>query len=162
MIIVFKKRGGIFAAAIKLWTRGPYSHCELMWEDCDTFSSAAPDSGTRFLSKPKICDAEWDAFWIDTSKLTSSAIRRSCMDELNCGYDWLGILMACVLGVSRQSDTKWFCSEICAWALMKHGVLPQSKPHFQDPNSFARLIQANGAKRLSIVNALIYERKAVY
>jgi hypothetical protein len=161
MIVVFKKRGGIFDKLIEWWTGGPYCHCELMWGDRTMFSSNAAEHGTRFLTPRNLLDSEWDCLWIPTSKDIAAAISKSCAEEDGMGYDWRGLFVAQVLHLRWRDDKKWFCSEVCSWALMENGVIPKSPPAAYNPNNFARaLLRKFGARQLTFALAVEYENKA--
>jgi hypothetical protein len=158
VIVLFQKKGGGFLdPLIRWWTRGPYFHCELLWGDGTTFSSHLADKGTRFIHATWIPDDTWDAYWVPTSREVAQEILGLCKSELGCPYDWLGILMAQILGISRQSSSKWFCSEVCYWALMSFDLLPKRRPHFVNPNKFAKILNGLGVRKLAVETAIACE-----
>jgi hypothetical protein len=95
------------------WTRGPYSHCELLFSDGMAFSSSPRDGGTRFKQiefKPH----HWDLYPLSVDGEKEAAIRLWCEGQLGKKYDWLGIFGFVVKNSAIQDPKKWYCSEICA------------------------------------------------
>jgi hypothetical protein len=96
------KRGGFagaFDAAVRWWTRGAYSHVELIFSDGMSASASARDGGVRF----KFIDYHpdrWDFVEIDG-------------DE---EYDYFG-LFGFVWRPGIGKSRRWFCSEAVAAAL---------------------------------------------
>jgi hypothetical protein len=109
------KRGGFagaFDAAVRWWTRGPYSHVELVFSDGMAASSSTRDGGVRFKRidfKPE----HWDFVEIDGDECNAADWFG---ERLGAGYDYFGLfgfIWRPGSGVSRR----WFCSEAVAAAL---------------------------------------------
>lgn len=106
-------------AAIRLATRGRYSHVELIAGSAlnddlaQCLSSSGRDGGVRakrILLKPE----SWDLveLRIDPAK----PVQFIC-DRIGARYDYKGILLSQVLAFGWHDEARWFCSEICAAAL---------------------------------------------
>lgn len=106
-------------AAIRLASRGRYSHVELIagtalhGDIALCLSSSGRDGGVRakrILLKPE----SWDLVElpIDPAKPT-----RFIRARIGAQYDYRGILLSLVLALGRHDEARWFCSEICAAAL---------------------------------------------
>lgn len=106
-------------AAIRLATRGRYSHVELISgtaEHGDTaqcLSSSGRDCGVRakrILLKPE----SWDLIEL---RIDPDKPAQFIRDRIGAPYDYKGILLSQVLALGRHDESRWFCSEICAAAL---------------------------------------------
>ena len=105
--------------AIRLATRGKYSHVELI-PGCAEFgrkevclSSSSRDGGVR--EKAMVLKSDnWDlvSFTAD-----ADAVCGFVRSHIGAPYDYSGILFSQVFGFGRHNPHKWFCSEICAAAL---------------------------------------------
>lgn len=127
---VFKARAADWA--IRLFTRGQYSHCELVVPLIDgkyqCYSASIRDGGVRckVMELPLV---KWDLIPV---KLAQRDVHLFFEQTQGKPYDLLGAL-GVVLPL-RQSGRAWFCSEWCAAAL---GL---ERPHKHSPNSLARLV----------------------
>jgi putative cytoplasmic protein len=132
-LALYKGKGDWKDKAIRLFTRGQYSHCELAilnenTHDFDCYTSSPRDGGVR-MKRMSLPPEDWDLivlperFKLNTLKL---------FDE-TCGakYDLIGALGVVIL--MRERATKWFCSEWCGTAL----GLPESWRF--SPNDLAQL-----------------------
>lgn len=106
-------------AAIRLATRGRYSHVELVarravdGEVARCFSSSGRDGGVRvkrILLKPE----SWDLVELNIDPQGPSGFIH---ERLGAGYDYTGILFSQVLALGRHDESRWFCSEIIAASL---------------------------------------------
>jgi hypothetical protein len=109
------KRGGFagaFDAAVRWWTRGAYSHVELVFSDGMAASSSTRDGGVRFKRidfKPD----HWDFVEIDGDECNAADWFG---ERLGAGYDYLG-LFGFVWRPHNGISRRWFCSEAVAAAL---------------------------------------------
>lgn len=132
MKIAFAKNPkSIFSRAICLWTRKKHYHTELVFSSGISFSAKPEENRTRF--KYIQYDENWDFIHLQISEEEEQLILEFCISENDCKYDWVGIILTQVIPLSRQSRTKWFCSEICTAALQKIGFFTDKKPHQIDP-----------------------------
>jgi hypothetical protein len=109
------KRGGtagFFDAAVRWWTRGPYSHVELVFSDGVSASSSMRDGGVRFKEIEYHPD-RWDFVEIDGDE---KAARAWFTANEGARYDWLG-LFGFVWRPGNGKGRRWFCSEAIAAAL---------------------------------------------
>mgnify|MGYP001213384616 CR=1 FL=1 len=150
----YKARGNFFDRLIRWWTRGPYSHVELVIgaENGEaTIISASPrDGGVR--ERRLVLDPElWDLVHIPGDAEKAAAFVRS---HIGRRYDWLGILLSQTLPLGWHWSGGWFCSEICAAvlnlqnphryhpsALYKHLVAPTPSPAKPKPSLLAGLFR---------------------
>jgi hypothetical protein len=134
------KRGGFagaFDAAVRWWTRGPYSHVELVFSNGLSASSSTRDGGVRFKRidfKPE----HWDfvELKVDEEQGFDEEYARAFFEEREgLGYDYFGLfgfIWRPGSGVSRR----WFCSEAVAAAL------GYRDPWRFCPNTLAAVIRA--------------------
>lgn len=106
-------------AGIRFATRGIYSHVELISGPVELgqvvvcLSSSGRDGGVRekrILLKPD----SWDLVQMNIAPEQPVQFIR---DRIGARYDYRGILFSQVLALGRHSESRWFCSEICAAAL---------------------------------------------
>ena len=110
-VAFYKAPGELADRAIRAWLRGPYSHCELVFElvaDGPSLcvSSSMRDGGVR--SKRILLDAaSWDVVLVDADVAAAWAWAAEHAHE---GYDTLG-LVGFVWRPEAGDRSKWFCSE---------------------------------------------------
>ena len=110
---------GIFDRLVRWWTRGPYSHCELVFDHSgpDTpalcASASLPDGGVRF-KRITLDPSHWDIIEI------GNAGRADALDWFvrheGCAYDIQGLFGLIVWRIGHRRG-KFFCSEAVAEAL---------------------------------------------
>ena len=109
----------ILDSAIRLATRGVYSHVELIPGDAvfgrkqPCLSSSGRDGGVRERSMV-LQPENWDLVTLPVEADGPCGFIRN---HIGARYDYTGILFSQVLGFGRHSANRWFCSEICAAAL---------------------------------------------
>lgn len=128
-----KRRGGagLFDAAVRWWTRGPFSHCELVFSDGTAASSSARDGGVRCKR------IDWKpGHWIFVPVAGGEPAARAWFrDYAGAKYDYAG-LFGFIWRRESGAAQRWFCSEACAAAL------GYQDPWRFDPNTlFAALMR---------------------
>lgn len=103
---------GIYSRGVRLWTRSPYSHAEIIFSDGMAASSSFIDGGVRF-KHIKFEPAHWDFIEIDADE---DAVRQWFAVHEGRAYDLLGNL-GFVIGFIRDGSDKWSCAESIADAL---------------------------------------------
>ena len=100
---------------IRLFTRSPYSHCELAVlrtdGQYDCYSSSIRDGGVRLKTMP-LPPEKWDLIPV---RATEAQVRAAFETTRGTKYDWIGATG--VIARWRHDKRKWFCSEWCAMAL---------------------------------------------
>ncbi|MFZ6773021.1 hypothetical protein ACO0LB_09945 [Undibacterium sp. SXout7W] len=123
---------GIYNRLVKWWTRGRYSHVEILFTDGLCASSSFMDGGVRF----KHIDLDikkWE--FITVPDELEPAARAWFEQHQGQKYDVLGnvhFILSIVVGEKR----KWFCSEAVAAAL---GI---REPWRFDPNRLAAILRS--------------------
>lgn len=117
MMLAFYKgwRGGLaglFDAAVRWWTRGQYSHCEIVFSDGMAASASVRDGGVRF-KRISFDHSRWDFVPVAGDE---RAVRTWFAAHEGAGYDFLG-LFGFVWRREPGAARRWFCSEACAAAL---------------------------------------------
>jgi len=109
-----RRRGfaGLFDAAVRWWTRGPYSHVELVFADGLAASASNRDGGVRF-KRITFAPDRWDFVPIAGDE---AAARRWFEQHQGAGYDYAG-LFGFVWRPGNGKARRWFCSEAVAAAL---------------------------------------------
>ena len=109
-------------AATRCFTKGKYSHCELVVERrefisgghyahdviYDCYSASVQDGGVR-CKQINVRDGKWDL--IPLQNVSESQIKACFEQTKGQKYDWWGAL-GIVLGI-KQKRSKFFCSEWC-------------------------------------------------
>lgn len=128
-----------FDDAIKFFTRGPYSHCEIAISNHQPskmytcFSASNRDGGVR-KKRMELPPERWDLVELEISLEEVMAFFEKTK---GLKYDLIGAL-GVVLRI-RDSKTKYFCSEWCAKCL---GI---DKPYRFSPNSlYKHLTNSHG------------------
>ena len=103
---------GLFDALVRFWTRGPYSHCEIVFSGGEAASSSKRDGGVRF-KHINFNHERWDFVTLDIDPVP---VRGWFDAHLGEKYDTLG-LFGFIWRPFGGMKTRWFCSEACAAAL---------------------------------------------
>ncbi len=124
LYLAFYKAPGTWVnRLIRVVTRSPYSHVELVFPGEGCFSADSRElKAVRFKTMPLPAE-KWDVVEIPCTDAQANAAMEFCLEERNAPYDWLGVARF-VLPFFRQHPQAWFCSEVCAAALQCAGLLP--------------------------------------
>lgn len=129
----------LFDIAVAWWTKGRYSHCEMVFNDdlenAMCASSSQRDGGVR-MKLIDLTTGRWDVF--DLKDCDEHAAYRWFDKHNGKKYDIPG-LFGFVLPWRTHHPNRWFCSEACAAAL---GI---ESPHKFSPNGLYRHFQENKA-----------------
>ncbi len=104
---------GIYSRIVRLIDRGPYSHCELVFDSGLCASASYIDGGVRF-KQIDFDPAKWDFIevpWADPEKAFDWFSKHAGEP-----YDLAGNLHF-VFGVVPDGKGRWFCSEAVAAAM---------------------------------------------
>lgn len=169
---VLFKRGSAWSPldiATRFLTSGPFAHCELLFEDGNTFTAyMGPGTGfyrfagSSFYSRGEDGTDEWSAFEVQISHKDEQIIRAFCAKRLSdLPYNYFG--MACLpflkVGHVRRSA---FCSEACTLALQRVGLLCRVSANRISPNELFRQLDQWGCLRHANMDSLRsrYTRRA--
>lgn len=101
-----KKR--LFNRLISWWTKGKYSHVEIVLSDGTSYSSSFMDGGVRG-KHIQFNGSNWD--FINVSSLVEEdVIKKNIEKHIGKQYDLSGII-GFVYGPKKESKNKMFCSE---------------------------------------------------
>lgn len=137
---------GIFGAMIRVFKRRGISHSEIMFSDgvCGTADFKVGVT----LRKLEIRHSDWVMIDIPASPEVEALVRQVFIAEAGCKYDWSGIISAQIFGWAYQTKSRWFCSEICAAALVPAvPSLIRFRAASLDPAKLANLILDDLAAR---------------
>ena len=134
-VIFYKGPGGMFSKAIRLISRGPYSHVELRFPDGQAVRSSEKDGGVRWKELPKTA-SHWDTIHVPVKSV--SKIRDWCQGQLGCKYDWKGILQF-IWPQVRQNPKRWYCSEFVHRALTADDTIKLDSV-IRSPNRLYKLL----------------------
>ncbi len=134
-VLFWKGKSGIFGQAIRLWTKSPYTHCELLFSDGMRFGIEY-DRAAMFY-EPPAGDRPWNPHLWDCLEFyggVEDKTRSFCADVSLAQYDWLGIACSMILPIGREHSSKWFCSELTTAALSAGGYhVSGLRPHLTSP-----------------------------
>lgn len=136
---------GLFNRAVRWWTHGPYSHCEIVLGAAADgralcASAANLDGGVRRKAIALTPD-KWDLLEIPDTAPRQEQVAAWFAEHNGDPYDTLALFGF----VWRRGDghrKKWFCSEAVA------AVLGFNEPWRFDPNTLAAVLRSLG--RLSV------------
>lgn len=106
---------GVYSWAVRRWTKSAYSHCELIFSDGISASSAYLDKGVRFKQIDYAADPEsWDI--LELPAFLEPAARAWFEKHKGEPYDLKGNFHF-ILSPVGDSNGDWFCNEACGAAL---------------------------------------------
>lgn len=148
-------KGTVWSKAIALWTRGPYSHVEIVFDDLDwskwrrppvlidlrehdaggtlCFSSAENDGGTRFKMLD-LHDGKWDLF---PFPVDAARALQWCAGHQHLAYDWRG-LRGFVFPWEKPDPRDLFCSECAVECGQDQGIFRALIAGRTSPNALAK------------------------
>lgn len=112
-IAFYKDNSRLFDRLTQWWTKGKYSHCEIILSNGLSASSSFRDNGVR-LKKIKYDSTKWD--FVDVAFADESKIIEWFANNQRKPYDLLGLLGFMFRPICG-SKSKYFCSEACAESL---------------------------------------------
>jgi hypothetical protein len=129
----YKGKGNLIDKAIRFWTKGSYSHVELIVDDI--WYSISPRD-TKVRAKKMIPKKQnWDYVQISKTSDDVKFILDHYENTKGSKYDWLGIFLSQFLKLNIQNNKRYFCSEWCAAALRI------DKAHKYNPNNLYKYIK---------------------
>jgi hypothetical protein len=135
-IAFYKGRTRLFNRLVSWWTRGPYSHCELVVSQLNTgalcWSSSFLDGGVR-LKVIALDPAHWDLVDLHLTPGQAAAAEQWFEAHEGQPYDVLG-LFGFLWRPFSQEKNKWYCSDAVAAAL------GMRDPWRFDPNSLSSAV----------------------
>ena len=130
--------GRFWDKLVAKWTRGRYSHVELIFDNGLAYSSSPRDAGTRF-AKIDLDSPHWDYIDIKDEYINKDVAFLIAEEHQDKKYDWAGILgFVFIKRWGRQK--KWYCSEIVAHILRKSSEKYHFLPKRITPNKLYKLL----------------------
>lgn len=134
-LALYKGKGQIGNAFIRLWTGSIYSHCELV-VDAWCYSSSVMDKGVRRKlvgegeGRISLAPDKWDLValpWADGEAIVDYF---EATDHYR--YGWPSLILSQLLNLNRPVKGAQFCSEWCAAALGLPATSSLSPPTLGD------------------------------
>lgn len=134
------KSFNLMAWLIKIWTRSPYFHVELVIEDKWVTSNS--DVGGVVVRDLKPFKDSWDYVNVDVNETQLLNVWYFIWQENGSAYDWCGIFCAQVLGLNHHNPREWFCSEFVSEVLkqFKHPEFIDVNPIVMNPGDIYKLV----------------------
>lgn len=143
-------KGNLVDRVIRMATRSPYSHVELVRggisndspRTLHSISASARDGGVR----EKMIGFQvgrWEFMPIES--WGSDQVWHRAEAELGRPYDYLGILLNFTVPIRRHLRGSWFCSELCGHAL---GI---DQPHLLSPGALYDLVKTRNRIHLGLL-----------
>ncbi len=135
----YRGPGDWITRTIRLLTRGPYSHVELVFSDGARFSaSGRVPSGVRFEHEPH--GAGWDFLLLPASPEQERVARVFCQVLAGSPFKWRGLYRFLCPWLGDGPNSDWYCSELTLWVLQRcFGLLPGERLKCS-PNKLYRLL----------------------
>ena len=124
-VAFYKNNSHLFNRLVAWWTKGKYSHMELVFSDGLAASSSNRDRGVRY-KRIHFSPANWDVFELDET-FSEEFAREYFNRRLDKRYDIKG-LFGFVWQAAKDNPNKEFCSEVCM------GMLVFAEPWRFSPN----------------------------
>lgn len=144
MFVGFHKGSGLFDRLIQWWTRGPYSHTELIFPSGERHTSI-PGVGTGWQTPIIMIDGvpaarvDWTIERVDADE---ERVRSWCSEHIHDRYDWPGIFFSQLMPMKSQAGSRYWCTEANVEAL-QFGYCLQLRyidSRLMNPNSLYQLL----------------------
>lgn len=112
-LALYKGKGQIGNALIRLWTGSEYSHCELVVDGC-CYSSSVMDKGVRH-KRIDLNSGHWDMVSLTWASADQVLTYFAATDSHR--YGWPSLIASQFLNRNRAVKGAQFCSEWCAAAV---------------------------------------------
>jgi len=134
-VAFYKGKGSWYSKLIRWWTKGRYSHTEIIIDGYQY--SSVEGIGVR-KKKHHYDEREWD--YVDIYNIDSRIIKEFYKLTFSSKYDKIGILGFLVPFKDRSDE--WFCSEWCSNALKISGykAMWDKEPNKINPNRLYRIV----------------------
>lgn len=133
--------GDIIDKSIAAWSRGPYSHCELVFDNLNCFSCSPREGYVRYKQIEDIYTSKkWDILNLDKLNLNTEVINDITNKEMGKAYDWYGLIMSQILSIDSDDKKKWFCSELCHHILKRSGIQSNIHSNMVHPNRLFKIV----------------------
>ena len=151
-VAFYRGRGTMADRIVRMATRSPFSHCELIRTDItprrgDTvrcISASGRDKGVR-IKTITLDPGKWDIYavpWAPPDAWTRAE------SKLGQPYELWSMILSQLFNFRRHKRDKWFCSELIAFAL---GL---NMPHAKSPGDLLRDIDDHvDTWKLALLNA---------
>lgn len=133
-VAFYKGRGRLLDKAIQWWTKGPYSHVEIVIDGL-WYASSPHDGGVRVIAVEHD-PSKWDMIRLDVD---SQQVIDYFTTRVGIKYDYLGAL-GFVLRILGNDTKRLFCSEVAA------GAIGLQEGWRFDPNTLAVVVRLMAAK----------------
>jgi len=166
----WNKFGDITDRVIAVWTKGPYSHVELIIPDDNSVTGltmcSALGSENRVRCTSHNIDYDiYDYYPIYVKDKNISLDFFKTIDGSK--YDYLGIFMSQIIPLGIDATKKWFCSESCTKATQLSAIdnkkIWLAKPEYIHPNKLAEFVglleYPNGKKSLFKLLPYLFDTK---
>lgn len=121
MKVAFYLGNGFISKSIEFFTRSPYSHVAILWEDGSVFEAWPIKGVVHSKSLGSLHKkTEIDIFEVKTTPEQDQVILKFLNDQLGKGYDYLGFLGFVFNWTGERK--KWFCSELVFEAFKIAGI----------------------------------------
>lgn len=146
MYVGFHRGTSLFDRLIQWWTRGPFSHSELIFPNGDRHTSL-PGVGTGWQPPVVMIDGApavrsgWVVGQIDAD---DERARQWCNDHCFDRYDWSGIFFSQIFPMKSQAGSRYWCTEANVEAL-QYGyclALRGIDSRLMNPNSLYKLLSS--------------------
>ena len=124
-IAFYKGRGRLRDRFIRLWTRSPYSHVELVLPNNEGWIGIYPPDSPRVRRDTSNSNKlyEWDFVDLTVTKEQVESILDFYDLTRNQSYDWVGMILSHITPFRIKHINKWYCSEWVAYALGLSGII---------------------------------------
>ena len=145
-IAFYRGPGDWITRIIRVLTRGPYSHVELVFSDGRRFSaSGRKPAGVRFSSEPH--SEGWDFINLPVTAEQERAARTFAAVLEGSPFKWRGLFRFIAPFLGDGPNSHWYCSELVLWILQRcFGMLPEV-PLKISPNRLYKLCISHAGLR---------------
>lgn len=125
--------------AIRILTRGPYSHVELVFSDGARFSaSGRTPSGVRFNLEPH--GPGWDFLLLPATPEQERSARVLASLLEGSAFKWRGLYRFVLPFLGDGPNSDWYCSELALWMLQRCFGLLAGERLKCSPNRLYKLV----------------------
>lgn len=143
----YKGKGSWLDQIIRLWTRGKYSHVEVIFQENGRLKWYSAGTEYPYSVRAKYANIDpnkWDIIEVPISEDKEAFAHNIAKSMIGHGYDWSGVFFSMVLRLNFHSPKRESCNEFTAKIAKAAGIDLSDDPNMYSPSKFYKILKDKG------------------